>query len=588
MKKATPENNLAKKHPNLSLLWHPTKNCANKPENYLPKSNKVVWWQCNQGHEWKARIEHLSRSIGCPYCSGHRASPENNLEKKYPEIAKCWHKTKNKTCLPSQVTPRSDKKVWWFCSTCGHEWEARIANITRPRGNGCPSCQRIATAENNRKLGISRSGSLLHSFPEIAKEWHPTKNKNLTAQDVSTHSGRRVWWRCKKGHEWQVQVNSRTRGEGTWCPICSPNVSKLEVAIYCELKSIFGNVEWQKKINKRECDIFIKSLGLAIELDGYPWHEGKEKRDLLKNEVFLQEGYKTVRIRDKRLKKLSDIDVLYDGRNRPHSIVKQLLKTLENNNLNKRCYNDAVKRYLKSRLLQNKEEYTHILSTLPGPPFELSIEHLYPHLVKEWHNKKNFPLAPSLFTKGSNQLVWWRCKKDHEWQASIVDRTSGRGCPACAQVSKGIIYKKIAVNKKGSLFERNPKLSAEWHPSKNGLLRPTDRSSGSQEKVWWLCQKSHEWQATIVSRSRGNGCPFCSGRLPTKENCLKTKNPTVSKEWNFERNGTINPQNTLPNSNKRVWWKCVNGHEWQARVNDRNKGTKCPICTKNNRRKKSK
>ncbi len=58
-----------------------------------------------------------------------------------------------------------------------------------------------------------------------------------------------------------------------------------------------------------------------------------------------------------------------------------------------------------------------------------------------------------------------------------------------------------------------PHLVKEWHPTKNGELRPENFTHGSNEKVWWQCPKGeyHEWKATIHDRSKG-GCPFCSGR----------------------------------------------------------------------------
>ena len=60
----------------------------------------------------------------------------------------------------------------------------------------------------------------------------------------------------------------------------------------------------------------------------------------------------------------------------------------------------------------------------------------------------------------------------------------------------------------------NPTLMAEWNWEKNNELSldPNTLTLGSGKKVWWICDKGHEWQATISSRNRGNGCPYCSGR----------------------------------------------------------------------------
>ena len=55
-----------------------------------------------------------------------------------------------------------------------------------------------------------------------------------------------------------------------------------------------------------------------------------------------------------------------------------------------------------------------------------------------------------------------------------------------------------------------PDLAAQWHPTKNGDLKPTDVTSGSGRKVLWICPLGHEWQAVIYSRVKGNGCPICA------------------------------------------------------------------------------
>lgn len=66
----------------------------------------------------------------------------------------------------------------------------------------------------------------------------------------------------------------------------------------------------------------------------------------------------------------------------------------------------------------------------------------------------------------------------------------------------------------------NPNLIAEWNYAKNGDLTPSDVMSNSGKKVWWKCSKGHEWQATIINRNKGRGCPECyrASRKQLKEN----------------------------------------------------------------------
>jgi len=129
-----------------------------------------------------------------------------------------------------------------------------------------------------------------------------------------------------------------------------------------------------------------------------------------------------------------------------------------------------------------------------------------------------------------------------------------------------------------SLNEVELEFVKEWHPEYNDGKNPQDFKPQSNKKVWWKCKKNHEWTTTIQRRLYGDNCPYCSGKKPTVDNCLRTRNPVLSKEWNYYRNEVYNPRNVLPGSTKKVWWICVNGHEWEARIDHRNNVSGCPVC----------
>jgi hypothetical protein len=122
-----------------------------------------------------------------------------------------------------------------------------------------------------------------------------------------------------------------------------------------------------------------------------------------------------------------------------------------------------------------------------------------------------------------------------------------------------------------------PALCLEWNYTKNALS-PEAYYKSSSAKVWWICFKNHEWEASIHARVfMKNGCPYCANKLACIDNCLLTLFPGVAKEWNYDRNELI-PEKVLPNTKKKVWWKCINNHEWRAWIGDRVNGTKCTEC----------
>lgn len=173
-------------------------------------SNRKMWWICQKQHRWQASVKSRVQGNGCPVCAG-RALLEgvNDLRSCYPELSGQWNEQRNGSLKPEKIRYNSTQRVWWRCEQ-GHEWQAGIKN--RVNGSGCPVCrgQQIAVGEND----------LASCFPDIAAQWHPTRNGDLTAQNVRSYSKRRVWWHCEQGHEWQAVVYSRTH-DRTTCPVCA-------------------------------------------------------------------------------------------------------------------------------------------------------------------------------------------------------------------------------------------------------------------------------------------------------------------------------------------------------------------------------
>ncbi len=194
-----------------------------------------------------------------------------------------------------------------------------------------------------------------------------------------------------------------------------------------------------------------------------------------------------------------------------------------------------------------------------------------------WHPTKNGELTPSDVTPGSRRVVWWLCPRgdDHEWRAAVVDR-GGHGCPFCAQ---------RRASKSGSLAAKAPRLAREWHPDKNGALRPRDVVPGSNRRVWWRCARdpSHAWEAMVARRAAGSGCPFCRGRLFHRGGAgsLLGEAPRVAREWHPTKNGALTPADVSVKSRHLAWWLCAAGpdHVWQSSpVHRGERGQGCPFC----------
>lgn len=224
-----------------------------------------------------------------------------------------------------------------------------------------------------------------------------------------------------------------------------------------------------------------------------------------------------------------------------------------------------------NKMLKAKGKYI-----IPGRvPRKLFIVAKYPHIAEEWHPSKNGTLKPEMYSFSSHAKVWWLGKCGHEWMQVIKNRTlSNAGCPICSG--------KEVLTGFNDLATKNPEVVSLWHPIKNGNLTPEKVASHSSKKVWWQCEKGHEWQTTISGVSAGSRCPICSNRVVLAGfNDLTTTHPQIAAEWHPTLNGELKPQEVSKGSTKQVWWKCAGGHEWQTTPNSRtNSGSGCPVCAR--------
>lgn len=225
--------NLYLSNPAIAKEWHPSKNGSLTPKDVTLHANRKVWWLCSNNHVWSATINERIRGSVCPYCSDKEINDPKNEQAFDPSLAKEWHSAKNENL-----------EVWWLCPR-GHEWTGTVKE--RHQGKSCPYCSGKAkeeivrpaadklppeksSASRNHDLTergsakqnarqINPADSLLAVNPGLAKEWHPTKNGNLTPADVAASSHEQVWWLCTKGHEWKAAVSRRHHGQG--CFYCS-------------------------------------------------------------------------------------------------------------------------------------------------------------------------------------------------------------------------------------------------------------------------------------------------------------------------------------------------------------------------------
>jgi hypothetical protein len=190
---------------------------------------------------------------------------------------------------------------------------------------------------------------------------------------------------------------------------------------------------------------------------------------------------------------------------------------------------------------------------------------------RSWHPTKNLPTREQDYSAGTDHRFWWICAKDHESLSTPHDVLVRQyGCPYCTN--------RLACEE-NCLNTIYPAIAAQWHPHKNGTLTARDVVAGSNKRVWWICGEGHSWFTAIANRVQGKGCPYCTSRFVCADNSLQTLAPAIAAEWHPARNGELTPNNVTSNSSKAVWWRCAQGHDWRAVINNRTSFKQgCPVC----------
>lgn len=148
-------------------------------------------------------------------------------------------------------------------------------------------------------------------------------------------------------------------------------------------------------------------------------------------------------------------------------------------------------------------------------------------------------------------------------------------CPKCGRAAAGKSSGKSRMLTHEAFAER----AAACCPD----IEITGRYAGANTRLTVRCRTcGYTWDAFPATVLRSCSCPCCTNRVAvTGINDLATTHPQIAAEWNHGRNGELEPTDVVAGSSKRVWWRCHEGHEWQAVVYRRKAGGGiCPVCGK--------
>lgn len=560
-RKPEPGQSLADTNPDLAAQWHPTKNEDLTPFDVSAGSTIKAWWKCPKGadHEWDAVISDRNRGAGCAICSNYKVVKSNSLSTLNPALAAEWHPAKNGELTPDDVHPGSAKKVWWECPKGDdHEWATVVHS--RSNGRGCPIC-------DGKK--VVKSTCLATLNPELASQWHPTRNGKLTPTQVGPNSSKSAWWKCPKGddHEWKASIRNRHIGLG--CPVCSNQkiiLSNCLATLHPDLAK-----QWHPNKNGKLTPFNVgPGSGKRVwwqcpEGDDHVWRADVKRRSLgrdcpicIGRKVVDSNSFLTLHpelVRELHPTKNGDLD---PNKYRPYSNKTVWWKCPNGDDhvwktsFNMRVQGTGCPKCNSAKSAPELRVYCELKAIFPATEnrkkilgWEVDIHVPELNLGVEydgwyWHKDK-----PQIDRDKTTQL---------EAEISVL-RIREAGLARLSETD-------ILLSKKEMSFESmkvilrailaNPALDA---------LKYEKAIEAYLERDEWAA--SYEFDCILYQR---NGVVF--------ERSISFLYPQVASEWHYEKNYPLVPDQFTPSSRKVVWWRNEKGREWKADVLRRTQAAK--------------
>ena len=479
--------------------------------------------------------------------------------------------------------------------------------------------------------------------PDLLQEWDYDLNGNLSPESISVGSEKRIWWKCKKGHSYQLSAGQKTHGQG--CPLCAgkycvsgindfatmcpemmkewdysangeldPKIiyyksSKVRVHWKCQ----FGH-QWETKLCSRVehntgCPVCAGNMvlsGFNDLLSGFPqvaaeWNY-ERNGSLLPSEVS----------------RYSTKKVWWRCAECNHEWIAQIANRTRNKSGCPNCkryshtsfpeqalffyilkhFPDAVNGYRYS--LTNKRSELDIF--IPGKNTGIEYDGIAWHrneksIVRDskkynaCKEKGIYFIRISEFELPENQQACdlFICRKSNELTElnSIIETVFHRLGTQNADINverdrDQILASYLNVQKEKSLACCFPEVAKEWDYEKNGEVTPDKVNSTTEKRFWWKCTNGHSWMASVVQRTASScGCPYCSGKRVLRGfNDLQTRYPEVAQWWDDEKNKPLHSYDVMPGSVKKYWWICEKGHSYQASPNVKTANKiGCPVCS---------
>ncbi|MBO4413938.1 MAG: zinc-ribbon domain-containing protein [Clostridia bacterium] len=411
------KNDLETLYPDIAREWDYEKNGDLTPGKVGAGSKQKVWWICPKGHSYDMAVgNRTNQKQKCPYCSNKRIlKGYNDLETLFPDVAKTWDYEKNGNLLPSMVTPRTNKKVFWICPN-NHSYPATVAwRTNKDHPTACPYC-----SHNKVLSGFNDFATIC---PDKVKYWDYEKNGALKPNEITAHNGAYIFWKCPYcGYSWRTKVLTFSYGNG--CPKCKSRrqTSFPEQAVFFYIKKLFPDAISRYKFENTsslEFDVFIPKTKIAIEYDGWTWHHNNSStnREEKKYRFCAEKGIYLIKVKEYSPKGVRPVSRLcneayyVDAKNivTLNDALQNIIDRLDETTLLNMWLRPPSHNKIHSDVVVDiNRDRQFILDSYYGCDVENSLFERYPNIVTYWDYEKNI-ISPTQISFSSTVIVWWKC-----------------------------------------------------------------------------------------------------------------------------------------------------------------------------------
>ncbi|NME81859.1 zinc-ribbon domain-containing protein [Clostridium sp. SM-530-WT-3G] len=421
-------SSIAYNYPELMKDWDKEKNSGIDPYILNKGSHKIVYWKCHKcGYEWQSMA--YERTIGHKECIGCKS-----LANTFPIIAQDWDYELNGNLTPMDVTPYSNKKVYWRCSKNPTHKERKSVN---DRCNyGCSLCSR------GRNTSISEVMIYL-AFKEVFGDVHNRfkiqNDKKLECDILIPQIALAIEYDGYRYHK-----NKKEQDEEKNRRLAHQKINNKEITFIRireeglpKLKS-YGSFHITIKRHLTKLNEFYKNLINLIELIYHGNNEMKSRTELLRKVEIDNMRYKA-------LIYLSNIDEKSSLQSVNPELAKEWHPTKNDGLLpiHVKPFSNEVVWWCCNKCGYEWRESVSKRNAGSGCPRENgrgsafvvteenSLYTNYPALAEEWNVKANNGKTPSEVYYKSTLEYYWTCRRNPDYLCKMSVRKKARKLNRC-------------------------------------------------------------------------------------------------------------------------------------------------------------